>query len=336
MESINFYSGPDILPVPYSEKFLEQNRQEIDAHQKKFQEHYRFGFRLKRWAYLARAYASKKFYIGQAQAYTGIGDTVVYSHLPRLIKSLSGDYRVYVFDADVSRIVFANNPYVDGFTKDKRRLWKGKGSGGDYGSGHLTQMKARFWGIKTCWPKGEIYISPQERHKVSSLPSKPIATLHVFGKTHSSPITYETWSQVAQELKKTHYVIQLKSPQENTIEGVDQCVTGIRECIVLQSVAKLHVGIDSGFAHTSAALNVPSIVIVDKVAEHKPLIKDGVNQLVLPQLRGQDLEFLYPQHTYLCVGPSTPRTPPLTQTTLRMAINGEIYPFGKECIWNRQ
>jgi hypothetical protein len=332
MQSIDFYRNPEIRPVPYSDTFFEQNKQEICAHQKKFKVSYRLGFKTKRLFYLAQSYARKKFYIGQASA--GLGDTVIYSHLPRLIKSLSQAYKVYVYDSEMSRIVFANNPYVDGFTKDKRHLWKGKGSGGDVGSGHLTQMKARFFGIRTCLPKGEIYISSEERNNISTLPSKPIATLHAFGKTHSTPITYEVWSQVVQELKKTHCVVQLKPPDEETIAGVDQTVMGIRECIVQQSVASIHIGVDSGFMHTATALNIPTVVILDRISEGKPFLKQGIHQLVLPQLNGRGIDFLYPQNTYLCVGASTPKTPPLTQTTLRMAVNDEIYPFRKESIWN--
>jgi hypothetical protein len=334
MQSVDFYHKPDIRPVQYSDTFFEQNKQEIYAHQKKLKVLKRLWFRPKQLLYLAQLYAKKEFYIGQANAYTGIGDMVAYSHLPRLIKSLSPAYKVYVYDSEISRIVFANNPYVDGFTKDKRRLWNSKGSRAEYGSGHLTQMKARFFGILACLPKGEIYISSQERNDVSNSPSKPIATLHAYGKTVSSPITDEAWAAVVQELKRTHYVIQLRSPDEKVIDGVDQTVAGIRECIVQQSIASIHIGIDSGFTHTAAALNIPAVVILDKIAVNIPFLKQGVHQLVLPQLRGCDLGQLYPQHVYLCVGASTPKTPPLTQTTLRMAVNGEIYPFRKEFIWN--
>ena len=235
-----------------------------------------------------------------------------------------------------SRIVFANNPYVDGFTKDKRRLWKGKGSGGDYGSGHLTQMKAHFFGIRTCLPKGEIYISSEERKNISILSSKPTATVHAHGKTILSPIADEVWSAIVQELKKTHYVVQLKSPAEKDITGVEKIVTGIRACIVQQSVANIHIGVDSGFMHTATALNIPTVVILDKISVNRPFLNQGINQLVLPQIKGRGLDFLYPQCTYLCVGASTPKTPPLTQATLRMAVNGEIYPFRKDSIWNMQ
>jgi len=333
MHLSDFYSKSPVSPVKLSDAFLEKNRDEIIAHQKNFKITCRPFFKIKRFFYITQSYLRKKFFIGQA-SFAGLGDTVLYSHLPRLIKSLSPDYQVFIYESDVSKIVFANNPYIDGFTKDKRFLWKKKGSGSDYGSGHFTQMKARFLGIKTCLPKGEIFISPEEKERVSVLPSKPIATLQARGKTYGSPITDEIWSAVVKELRGTHYVIQLKSPEETTIEGVDQTVSGMRECIVQQSVAKVHVGVDSGFTHTAAALNVPVVVIMDKIAINRPLIIEGVYQLVLPQLKGSHLAFLYPQHSYLCVGPSSSKAPLLTQETLRMAVDGEIYPFGNQSVWN--
>lgn len=327
----DFYSEPDVPPVRFSDTFLEENKKELLAHQKNFKIIYHPFFKTKRFFYLAQAHLRKKFFIGQVSA--GLGDLVLYSHLPRLIKSHFRGYQVFVYESDMSRIVFANNPYINGFTKDKRMLWNKKGSGVDYGSGHLTQMKARFLGIKKSLPRGELYINAEEKSFASV--SKPIATIHAHGKTISSPISDEIWAAIVKELQRTHHVIQLKSTEENIIEGVEQIVSGIRECIVQQSVANIHVGIDSGFTHTAAALDVPTVVILDRIGVNRPLLQEGVHQLVLPQLRGRHLNFLYPQHTYLCVGPSTPKTPSLTRRTLRMAINGEIYPFRKQIIWNR-
>jgi len=335
MQPIDFYRNPDIRPAEYSDDFLKKNEREIFYHQKDFKITYRPFFKTKRFFYLLQSHFNKKFFVGQA-SFSGLGDTVLYSHLPRLIKSHWPDYQVFVYETVYSKIVFANNPFIDGFTKDKQYLFKKKGSGSDYGSGHFTQMKARFLGIKECLPKGEIFISPEEKNRVAAQPYKPIVTFHAHGKSNKCQITDEIWSAVVKELKKTHYVIQLKSPEENMIEGVNQTVTGIRECIVQQSVAQVHVGVDSGFAHTAAALNVPAVIILDKINNSWPLLIGDIHQLVLPQLKGGHLGFLYPQHTYLCVGHSTPKTPLLSQETLRMAIDGKIYPFRKQSIWNMQ
>lgn len=209
--------------------------------------------------------------------------------------------------------------------------------GADYKSGHLTQMKARFWGIRKCLPQGEIYISEQEKREARrslGLCAKPLATLQAHGKTIDSPVSDKVWFEIVQELRETHFVIQLKSAEESMILNVDQTITGIRNCIITQSLADVHIGIDSGFTHTAAALDVPCVVILNRISKKYPLVERGKHQMVLPQLKGRRLSFLYPQHSYLCAGPGSPRAPGLNRTTLRMAVDGKIYPFRNQSVWN--
>jgi hypothetical protein len=330
----DFYKDPAISPIKFFEGFEEENRRDVLNHQKNFKIKYRTFFYPKRFFYLLKCHLTKKIVIGQS-SFSGLGDTVLYSHLPRLIKSTWPNYKVIVYETVFSKIVFANNPFIDGFTSDKKSLWKKKGSGSDYGSGHFIQRKARFLGLKSCLPKGDIFLNNEEINKSKNyIYDRPIATFHAHGKSNKFYMTSEIWSAMVKELQKTHYVIQLKSPDEGMVEGVDKVVTGIRECLLHQSVADVHVGVDSGFAHTAAALNVPTVIVLDKIAHGKPFLVDGIHQLVLPEIKGGDLGFLYPQNSYLCVGPSTPKAPCLTKRTLRMAINGEIYPFRKRSIWD--
>lgn len=331
----DFEQDPEIIPVKYSDGFVVLNRKEVVEHYKRIEPIPRkryFRKEIKRLLWISKSRLSKKFYIGQVL--TGLGDLMGLSHLPRLIKMRSEKSKVYVYSSDFAEDVFLNNPFIDGFTDAKGVLWNKKGSGTDLGSGHLTQMKARFFGLGECPPKGDLFISDEEKKSFQSYANKSLATIHVKGKTHDAPVPDEIWAGIVEELRKTHFVMQLKGPHEKAIPNVDGTMTGIRNCIVCQSFARVHVGIDSGFTHTAAALDVPAVVIVDKITTQAPLLKDGVHQLVLPHISCNHLDFLYPQHSYLCVGPATPKAPPLTRVTLRMAINGEIYPFRNKLVWD--
>ena len=98
----------------------------------------------------------------------------------------------------------------------------------------------------------------------------------------------------------------------------------IKSLIEFLSTCEYFIGINSGPMHIAAALDIKSIIIIN---EPDP------DLLYLPKIIEIDInesEWLYPQNVHIHTKGSNKLIPQLTNESLKMAINGEVYPYFKD------
>src|SRR6185437_15056062 len=93
-----------------------------------------------------------------------IGDALILSALPRLLKQRYPKLKVLTYPRGFNPVVFWNNPYVDGITYLPHAIF---GDDTNEGSGHLITLKENFFGLKSGEdarenPRPELYPTASE------------------------------------------------------------------------------------------------------------------------------------------------------------------------------
>ena len=255
-----------------------------------------------------------------------LGDAIMTTGLPRKIFQRLGKM-VYVVHHPSTVGVFAYNPYVAAFKNDGYVTLTDKMTG----PGHIIQKVERGLGLPVDpVPKGELYFSDEELRwawdqRRQWRRKKPACILATGAFTDSSAERFSglAWDRMARVLRRSFTLVQLmltsvahyKSETVLT-DGLlgawdpDTPVDGaihytnlpLRQYMSLFAVADCHVGPTSAGAHIAAALGMPALIVLNRIA--------NPNQVVFPHPRaGMWMEsFLYPQHTFVRSDGLYPRT----------------------------
>ena len=196
------------------------------------------------------------------------------------------------------------------------------------GNGHFIQRIQRIFGLAIDpLPKGYLdFCAKKQKH----------ITLHFNPGIHAdlqrrtihprARMLYpETKAVLERFIAESDYTFHILGDSPH-IAGAEHIPNpSITQMVHLIASASYHMGIMSGPLHIAAALNVPTIAIINFPA---------AEQIYLPTLKpmGQvEEECFYPQNVYLHQEPSTnPLVPQITLKTLQKAVDGKIYPFWKK------
>lgn len=210
-----------------------------------------------------------------------LGDAMCATPLPRLLAARGG-VRVWVADLPVLRAVFANNPYVSGFTA---------GPGGNLdprvkGFGHLTQRFQQGFGLRPePDARPELYLNPAEQDWAAEQRSRwprgrPACILSTRVISDAAHFRGVDWVALGRALARRFTVVQpvltaggVYRRQVDPREGVraggwraEPRVPGavvyedlpLRRFLALFAVADAFCGGTSGGAHAAAAFGVPN------------------------------------------------------------------------------
>ncbi len=248
-----------------------------------------------------------------------LGDIICSSALVRKLKVEFG-LKVYMARHRGTYKVFENNPYLDGF-KNENHLSLNVHA---IGLGHIIQKLQRSFALSLDpFPSGDLFFSDEELEWAFSLRSllprnRPVALISAQALTDNLQVpTYSLpWQSWVGALAKTHTVVQIAVTQLATVEesvrlgadfrrawNADQIFDNVfvvenpttRHFFSLFTLADFFLGPNSGAAHVSAALNIPSVVVLPKKKYPESPAFPDLNK----ELPWKHQAFLYPQHSFL-------------------------------------
>lgn len=176
----------------------------------------------------------------------------------------------------------------------------------DWAGGHCTQrLEKAFLGKYSLIPKPKIYA------KKSVIKNK----IAVHFETHSpnsefNNISKEVQSSINKYLLENKYTVCDCS----SIIDIDSLINELATC-------EYFIGIDSGPMHVAAALEIKSIILLNR---------EDSNKIYLPRTRDVDIpnsEWLYPQNVHLSIKNSNELIPRFTLDSLKDALLGRVYPY---------
>jgi hypothetical protein len=196
------------------------------------------------------------------------------------------------------------------------------------GNGHFIQRIQRIFGLVVDpLPKGYLDFSAKKQKHI---------TLHFSPGRHAdmqrrtiharARVLYpETTAVLERFIAESDYIFYILGDSPNITGAENIPHPSITQMVHLIASASYHIGIMSGPLHIAAALNIPTMAIINFPAAEK---------IYLPTLKpmGQvEEEWFYPQNVHLHQEPSTnPLVPQITLKTLCKAIDGYIYPFWRK------
>lgn len=239
-----------------------------------------------------------------------LGDAVVLSRLPRLLKAKYPGLSVQVYPRGFNRAVFSRNPWVSSL-----RYFPGQVYGDDanWGSGHLIELKEQFFHLEQeGLPRGELYLSPREKEWGQSLIQewqgerrRPVCVIHPWGGTQSHVIDAGFWESLVARWQGRVSFVQVGIEGQRRIQGcagyllLPRAPRYARRLFALLAAAQGFVGVDSGPMHVASAFDLPSLILTN-VSELERVFEDRKSH---PYYHGRNwlLGFLYPQHQHVSV-----------------------------------
>lgn len=259
---------------------------------------------------------------------SGLGDCIISTNLPKKIYNTFFKKINLICTYSNSEVLLRNNPYINTTNQNNNILNIRELENFDFGGGHIIQRMQRALNVSPdLIPKGDLYI------KKNNTTSKKIALCFSLG--NSGDVLKPAFKfgrelfpnniRLIQELINDYNSIydfveigngpQLFSKTENYLnESIDKTIEKLHEC-------SYFIGLNSGLMHAAAALEIPSIIIVDV---------PNANELYLPCLKdidAHDINWLYPQNVHLHQSGENLLVPKFNLENLKKAINGEVYPF---------
>ncbi|MGK5088508.1 glycosyltransferase family 9 protein [Bdellovibrionota bacterium FG-2] len=206
-----------------------------------------------------------------------IGDALMLSTLPRMLKARNPGLRINTYPRAFNPSVFFNNPYVDGLSYFPARV---VGDDACFGGGHLMQLKEHFFdlpGTPDEEVRPEIYLLPEERvwgaaeiRRNLEPTSKPKCFFHPWGHTWKKVVSAERWSLIMKRWGDRVSFCQVGVEGHEKIPGahatffLPKSFWNARKLFALLSHADLFLGVNSGPMHIARAFKVPSLIFTEE------------------------------------------------------------------------
>ena len=202
-----------------------------------------------------------------------IGDALILSTLPRLLKNKYPDLEIRVFPRAFNPTVFYANPFVSGLNYMPRTLY---GDDINVGLGHLVTLKEQYFDFApSSPPRPEIYLTQTEEAwaktqisgRQNSETQKPLCILHPWGHTWQNITSLELWTDIVKTHSATHRFWQVGIQGHAQIPGCERWLLSpraFRYARKLFSVIKhsdFFIGINSGPMHIARAFDRPSLIL---------------------------------------------------------------------------
>jgi len=210
-----------------------------------------------------------------------IGDALMLSSLPRRLKQRYPKLRILTYPRGFNPVVFWNNPHVDGMSFLPDALY---GDDSNEGSGHLIQMKERFFGVESSEsPRPELYLTDSEirwardfviARSADGRLNLPLLVIHPFGSTLGAVLEPQVWARFVGEQSERFRIAQVGVDGQTAIPGCDfhflapkKRAAG-RRLFALLKAADRFIGIDSGPMHVARAFGIPSLIVTERAPLH--------------------------------------------------------------------
>lgn len=254
----------------------------------------------------------------------GLGDTVILTDIIRLSRGTLPVYSPSPHFEAIRKLILYALPHSTTFLVDAPKLI----SQFETGNGHFIQRLRRAYGFAIdLKPRG--FLGDIITRKSNNVVLHFEAGAHSeWQKTHVHPrarMLYPNTKKIIEKFiaQNPHYDFIVWGNTQ--IKGASNLTGSLYMLVNLLAGARYFVGIMSGPLHVAAALNIPSIAIIN--FPHP-------NKIYLPTLKTTtqiEEEWFYPQNTHLHQEPSNnPHVPQISLRTLSMAFNKELYPFGND------
>lgn len=261
----------------------------------------------------------------------GLGDTLVFSHLP-MVGASQGKPRFIHANPDEHRHfepLMKFNPYYmpkpDNFGVVMADELYQKF---DCGNGHLIQRLQRAFGLESVIkPQPYIHFPMPKVNRRVMLHFEAGGPHSGWQRTHLHPRARQLYPEsrsIIQEFIDSHPELeffQIGKEVQNFRRVRNMTEPTLEEVIKIMATCELFIGIISGPMHMASALGLRSIVIIN--FPPAPLI-------FLPTLVDIDQvesEWFYPQNVHLHQESEGPQVKRLSRRTLEDAYQGKVYPY---------
>lgn len=204
-----------------------------------------------------------------------LGDALVLTSLPEKLKKRYPHLRLTTFTRGFNPVVFANNPAI---SKTESRPTALYGDDINEGSGHLIELKERFFGLeRSTPPRPRLYLSDSERKYAARLleekllpgnEDKPLCLIHPWGTTRKQVLPVEFWDALVEKASDRFRFWQVGMAGQPSVIGCEYYFflqprpSEARKLFSVMSAAKRFIGVDSGPMHVARAFDVPSLILV--------------------------------------------------------------------------
>ncbi len=207
----------------------------------------------------------------------------------------------------------------------------------DCGNGHLYQKYQRALGLNVePLPKG--YLTPTlettvKKGKVAINFSTGPSGLDLTSVGFNNPRRLEEKSKLEIEkfIKNTKYdFVEIGTSRMFPFDNVkDFTNRSVEDSLNELSSCEFFIGLNSGFMNAASCFGTKSIIIVNvpRIQDlYLPMIVDFYDDATR---EAQDIEWLFPQNVHLHQNGQNELVPIVSEDSLKMAINGDVYPYWK-------
>ncbi len=205
-----------------------------------------------------------------------LGDALVLTPLFSKLATHYPDLSLSSFIRAFNPVVLENHPLKLTIKRGPKILF---GDDINTGGGHLIAQKLRSFDLpfQEDEIRPEIHLSPseiveakltlQQLFKDHKNP-KDLWVIHPWGKTWSSLMDSEAWSEVLKSIPRDARILQVGLPGETAIPGaefyaIDPSHHGsARRLFAIIREAQHFIGVDSGPMHIATAFRVPSLILI--------------------------------------------------------------------------
>ncbi len=225
------------------------------------------------------------------ESYNHLGDCLCTTPVPRLLCE-GGNRAVFVSEEPNCRVVFANNPYVNGYGPGGIPLFAQA-----RGNGHWIQRIQQGLDLPIdSVPKPELFLSQSEvtwaaRQRQLLPPSRSVCVLSTSAVSDCANLEQVDWASVVEGLSERYTVVQPVLGEAGVPGAIVLRNLPVRLYIALVAVADCFVGGTSGGSHVAAAFDVPALVVCWRsLLDHVRFPVSGL---------GPQAAFLYPQQWFI-------------------------------------
>lgn len=227
--------------------------------------------------YLWKFYDELALFRGSSSGKTGLGDVLFLSAVAREIKNRYPKKVITVLaDSNTWVQLFQNNPNIDKLARSKEDIpvsainlhfrYEPTFKKNRFSKKHILDIFCEQLRIK-CKHKIDVFLTKEEKEKAHDFEEKhgPYITLNTQASNWTPNKKWMTsrWQEVINKWATKYNIVHLGSDNEPHYSNVLRLVgkTNIRDCFVVLSNAKFHLGIVSFLMHAANGVNTPSVII---------------------------------------------------------------------------